>query len=124
MSSRLRLERFSPSVESLEDRSVPTTYTVNSFADDGTGSADQGDLRYILNRANSQNHGTVANPDVINFSGVTISPGNNTIFVGSGTAGAIPLPAITDKMIIDATTAIGFDNLNGVMLTIDGSQLS
>src|SRR5262249_35148965 len=57
---------------------------------------------------------------------------HHTIRVGAGTAGRIPLPALTDAVIIDATTAGGFSyfdplcdmNLQtGLMVTLDGSSL-
>ena len=33
------------------------------------------------------------------------------------------MPALTDAAVIDGTTAGGFDNLNGLMLTLDGHAL-
>src|SRR5271166_997237 len=45
--------RFRPALEVLEDRWVPSTFTVNSTADLGTGSGLAGDLRYCINQANS-----------------------------------------------------------------------
>jgi hypothetical protein len=96
---------------------------VTSLGDDNRGSGLSGDLRYVLNLANSLNTGTQANPDVIDFSGVRLSPQAHTIHVGAGAAGARPLPALTDVAIIDGTTATNFDNLSGLMLTLDGSRL-
>ena len=43
--------RFLPSLEMLEDRSVPTTFTVVNLADDNAGIGNAGDLRYVINRA-------------------------------------------------------------------------
>ncbi len=77
----------------------------------------------MINRANSLNTGTPAAPDLIQFTGVSLSAATHTIRVGSGAAGRLPLPALTDAAIIDGTTAGGFDNLNGLMLTLDGHAL-
>ena len=44
---------FRPVLEALEDRWVPSTFTVNSTADLGAGSGLAGDLRYCINQANS-----------------------------------------------------------------------
>jgi hypothetical protein len=40
-------------VEALEDRCVPSTFTVNSTADNGTGTGLAGDLRYCITQANA-----------------------------------------------------------------------
>jgi len=73
-------------VEQLEDRSVPSTFTVLSLQNDGAGS-----LRQAIRRAEAH-----PGPDVINF----------------GVAGTIrltnALPAITDNVDIDGTSAPGF----------------
>ena len=45
--------RRSPSLEVLEGRALLSTFTVNSFADAGSGSGDSGDLRYCINQANA-----------------------------------------------------------------------
>ena len=118
-----RRSQFLSYVELLETRSLLTTFTVNSLADDNVGVGDAGDLRYIINRANELNTGTAESPDVIQFSGVTLTAVEHTIFVGQGAAGDDPLPDITSKVIIDATTAVGFDNVGGLMLTLDGDRL-
>ena len=118
-----RRSQFLSYVELLETRSLLTTFTVNSLADDNVGVGDAGDLRYIINRANELNTGTAESPDVIQFSGVTLTAVEHTIFVGQGAAGDDPLPDITSIVIIDATTAVGFDNVGGLMLTLDGDRL-
>lgn len=111
------------SPEVLEIRMLLTTYTVNSLGDNNVGTGNTGDLRYVINRANELNTGTPSTPDVIQFSGVTLTPGNHTIFVGGGAAGAVPLPALTAVATVDGTTAGGVDNLAGLMLTLDGRHL-
>jgi predicted outer membrane repeat protein len=40
-----------PRVEALEDRSLPSVFTVNSLGDTGTGSGTSGDLRYCITQA-------------------------------------------------------------------------
>lgn len=54
--------RARPALEVLEDRWVPSTFTVNSTTDLGTGTGLVGDLRYCINQANS-----TAGPDTIVF---------------------------------------------------------
>src|SRR6516165_6006014 len=49
-------------VELLEDRAVPSTFTVNGTGDSGTGSGLVGDLRYCITQANAN-----AGPDTIVF---------------------------------------------------------
>lgn len=125
-SQRLALHRRTNSlttVEVLEVRTLLSTFTVTSLGDDNIGEGDSGDLRYVINRANSLNTGTKDTPDVIQFSGVTLTEDAHTIFVGQGLAGANPLPGLTAVVTIDATTAVGFDNVGGLMLTLDGSRL-
>ena len=111
------------SVEVLEVRTLLSTFTVTSLEDNNIGEGDSGDLRYVINRANELNLGTSATPDVIQFSGVTLTQDAHTIYVGQGAAGRIPLPDLTDIVIIDGTTAVGVDNSAGVMLTLDGNRL-
>jgi hypothetical protein len=48
-----RARRFVPRLEGLEDRTVPTTFTVNSLGDAGAGTGLTGDLRYCVNAANA-----------------------------------------------------------------------
>ncbi len=117
--ARRRWERL----EVLEDRRLPTTFIVNSLADNGVGSGNAGDLRYVIERADALHTGTAMSPDQIVFSGLTITPADHTIRVGSGSAGAVPLPALTDPAVVDGTSAVGYNNLTGLLLTIDGSAL-
>src|SRR5437667_10497401 len=91
--------RFRPWVEQLEDRCVPsTTYTVDSLLDTNTGVGNAGTLRYVINLANTNNTGTAAAPDVINF----IVSG--TINVGATTNTA--LPALTDIANLNARSIL------------------
>ena len=45
--------RVRPVLEALEDRWVPSTFTVNSTGDTGAGSGLMGDLRYCITQANA-----------------------------------------------------------------------
>jgi hypothetical protein len=45
--------RLMPRLESLEDRSLPSTFTVINLDDAGQGSGLEGDLRYAINTANA-----------------------------------------------------------------------
>lgn len=123
---------FRPSLESLEERTVPTVFTVNSLADDNVGSGNSGDLRYVINRANALNTGTLTTPDLIQFTSITLTQDNQTINVGAGAAGKTPLPALRDIVIIDGTTAGGFYTTvpdcpesvqTGLIVTLDGHSL-
>lgn len=121
--SALKSNRFRASLEPLEARAVPTTFTVSSLADNNVGIGNSGDLRYVIERANALNTGTPAAPDMIQFTGVSITGAAHTIRVGQGAAGRQPMPALLDAAVIDGTTVGGFDNLNGLMLTLDGHAL-
>src|SRR5262249_35748914 len=67
-------------LEMLEDRWVPSTFTVNSTADLGTGSGMAGDLRYCLTQANSSSGANAivfdptvfATPQTITLSGTQL----------------------------------------------------
>ncbi len=78
---------FRPSLELLETRLTPSTFTVANLNDSGTGS-----LRQAIMDANS-----LSGPDVIDFSVA------GTIQLTSGA-----LPAIVDQVTIDGTSAPGF----------------
>ncbi len=78
---------FRPCLESLETRLTPATYTVSSLADSGAGS-----LRAAITSVNGD-----PSPDVIDFS---------VAGVIQLTSGA--LPAITNVVKVDGTTAPGF----------------
>src|SRR4051794_6326888 len=82
-----RRARVFPAFERLEDRSVPSTFAVTTLNDGGTGS-----LRQAILDANAN-----AGGDVIDFN----VAGANRLTKGS-------LPAITDTVDIDGTTAPGF----------------
>src|SRR5258708_1818083 len=74
-----RSARFTPRLEALEDRALPSTFTVLNVADSGAGS-----LRQAILDANAN-----AGADTINFAGQL----HGTIGLTSG-----QLPAITDDL--------------------------
>jgi hypothetical protein len=86
-------------LEALEDRCVPSTFTVQNLNDHGDGS-----LRQAIIAANGN-----LGADVINFN-VT-----GTIQLTSG-----PLPTITDTVNIDGTTAPEFDGTPLVQVDYHG----
>jgi parallel beta-helix repeat protein len=88
--ARIPIQRRSrPTVEALEDRRLPSVFTVTNTANSGDGS-----LRQAILNANS-NPGT----DTIHFS---IGTGHQRITPAS------VLPAITDPVILDATSQPGY----------------
>ncbi|HQU45931.1 MAG TPA: DUF4214 domain-containing protein [Pirellulales bacterium] len=90
---------FRPSLECLEKRLTPSNYTVSSLADSGPGS-----LRAAITSVNGDD-----TPDVIDFSVA------GAIKLTSG-----PLPAITNSVTIDGTSAPGFDNTPVVEIDNNG----
>ncbi len=89
--------RFSrPSLQYLEDRTVPATFTVNATTDTGAGAGLLGDLRFCVN--------TSVAGDTINFSAGVFTIGT-TILLGS------PL-AVNHDLTIDGTSAGGAANVN------------
>ena len=102
-------------LEFLEDRCVPTTYTVNSLLDTDIGVGDSGSLRYLINLANANHTGTPGAPDLIDF-----ATGGGTISVGALTAGAaLPALANNEVVVIDATTEAGYGGTP--LVTLDGT---
>src|SRR5258708_21726672 len=87
---RLRSINALPRVETLEDRCVPSTFTVTNTSDSGTGS-----LRQAIMDANG-----AAGADTIAFS--ISGSGVHTISPSSA------LPDITDTVAIDGTTQPGY----------------
>jgi hypothetical protein len=86
-----------PFLECLEDRLVPSTYTVTSTADDGSA----GTLGWAINQSNSS-----AGPNLIDFD--IPAAGIQTISLGSA------LPQIVNNAVtIDATTQPGYNATNG-----------
>jgi hypothetical protein len=87
--------RFRPSLEALECRWVPSTFTVNSVGDTGSGSGLNGDLRYCLTQANSSgganaiqfDPGVFATPQTITLtSALPVITDNNLTITGPGSS--------------------------------------
>jgi hypothetical protein len=93
--------RFRPTLEELEHRWLPSTFTVTTTADGGAGS-----LRQAIRDAN-------ANPgaDMIHF---RIESGVKTITPMS------PLPTITDPVVLDGTTQPGY--AGSPLIELNGSS--
>jgi hypothetical protein len=96
---RRRSARSRPRLELLEDRWLPSqVFTVASAGDDPSGpTADVVTLRDAINAVNNDVTDQSSNPDIINFA-ITGTP---TIAL------AADLPAITNPVVIDATSQGG-----------------
>jgi hypothetical protein len=99
-----RARSLRPRLEALENRVLPSVYTVNTTADN----TNSGSLRWAIMQANA-NHDPSGS--TINFS---IGSGVQTIALTS------PLPAITAAVTIDGTTQPGYGGTPVIVL--DGSQ--
>jgi titin len=99
---RHRVRPNRPSIEALEDRVLPSTFLVDTTNDAGPGS-----LRQAILDANAH-------------------PGTDTIAFAIGDGGVqtiqplSPLPAITDRVVIDGTTQPGFNG--SPLIELDGSR--
>jgi hypothetical protein len=101
-SRRLPGRRFRPFLEPCEDRLMPSTYTVVSLGDSGAGSGLEGDLRYAINTANSNDE-----------------PSNLIVFQ-DGLSGTIPLTQ--GKLVV--TKALEIDGPWNTPLAISGNHQS
>jgi len=100
--------RFRPRLEALEDRCVPTTFTVNSTGDSGAGSGLTGDLRYCITQANA-----AGGTNTIDFS----LPTSAIKIIELSSA----LPTITDNLTINgpgaSRLAIDGQGTSGILST-------
>src|SRR5262245_28645956 len=90
-----------PSIEALEDRSVPTVFLVNNANDSGPGS-----LRQACLDANR-----MPAADAINFTIPIVQQTKPNI------KPTLPLPALADPVIVDGTTEPGYTGPPLVLLT-------
>ena len=106
--SRRRRPRYRPSAEMLEDRALPSTFTVINTSDD-TGTA--GSLRWAINQVNADTSDSASQPDTIAFAIPTSDPGYQTDPATGGSWFTIqplsPLPGITGSVVIDGYTQTG-----------------
>jgi hypothetical protein len=115
-SHRPRRPGFRPQLEILEDRRVPSIFTVTTTADDPGGPIPgQTTLRDAINAVNhdTTNPGT----DTINFA--ITSPATSPWFIQPTQA----LPALTHAVLVDGTSQSGWSQGNPVVI-LDGSKAS
>jgi hypothetical protein len=99
-----------PLLEALEERNLPSTFTVTNTLDDGSS----GSLRWAITQANAD----TAPTSLINFN---IAPsGVQTIQVGSSSAlPGQPLPVLSHPATIDGTTEGGYNG--SPLIVVNGS---
>ena len=101
---RQRRRTFRPCLEALEDRWLPTAYTVNTTNDIlGDGTPSEVTLRDALTAISTQAaSGNAAAGTATNTISFTIGAVGSvqTINVGSGTPATTPLPALTHQVTI------------------------
>jgi hypothetical protein len=117
-------------VESLEDRTLLSTFTVNSLGDSGTGTGTSGDLRYCITQANGTSGANTINfsvtgtitlqsalPDLSNTTGLMDfeGPGAASLSVARSSATGTPNFAV---LTVDAGA-----NVQLVGLTVTGGHV-
>jgi hypothetical protein len=119
-------------LQPLEERAVPTAYTVNATTDTGTGSGNIGDLRYCITQSNLN-----AGPNTIDMTGVTgtitltsalpsltqdltiTGPGAGSLTLTGYTAGVRVFNQATPNLTIAGLTMTG--RVSGVGAVVDQS---
>jgi hypothetical protein len=111
-------------LQPLEERAVPTVYTVNALTDSGTGSGTTGDLRYCITQANAD----AATPHTINITAtgtINLASALPSItkaetFVGPG-ASSLTINANNVSRIFNVSSSNPFEIDN---MTITGGRVS
>jgi CSLREA domain-containing protein len=104
---RPRRSRVALAVEPLEDRTVPSTFTVTTTADNGDNTnPTAGSLRQAILLAN-QHANDPGGPDTIAFAIPTTDAGYNSTTGAFTIQPPSALPAITDPVVIDGYTQAG-----------------
>src|SRR5262249_41503501 len=107
-----------PRLELLEDRIAPATFTVSNTLDDGS----TGSLRWAITQVNNDSSDSAAQPDIIAFNIAasvvqTIQVGSSSAYLG------LPLPNITNPVIMDATTLTTLPGYAGSpIIVLDGTN--
>ena len=133
----LSTRRYRPSLESIEQRLLLSTYTVNAMTDTGSGSGTSGDLRYAITQANDNPGSTIditasgtdtlttSLPDLAADTTITDSDPGSFIVQGGGTLS--DFNALTINAGVTATiSGLDFTNFanigfNGGIFDVEGS---
>ena len=120
-SFRRRLRSCRPLLETLEDRTLLSTYVVNSFTDTGTGSGLNGDIRYCITQADeSANTGSTITFDTA-LTGSTITLTHGELVISDTMTITGPGSSLT---ITENTYSRLFDVAFGGSLTLEQLTLS
>jgi hypothetical protein len=119
-SARSRRAAATPRFESLEDRTVLSTFWVTNTGDNGgvnpVPGAGTGTLRQAIVDADAAASGTSAHPDQIDFNIATTDPGYRSSTRSFLIMPTSALPAITDVVVIDGTSEPGFTGMPNIVL--------
>lgn len=120
---RKALHRIRPFLEALEDRWVPSTYTVTNILDDGIGS-----LRWAIGQANGASEASIIDfePSVFNTNFQTIrvqgSTGGDNGFVLSNTNWPILIVGPSIGVRVEASAQKAFEHVNHMFWVSLGVQ--
>lgn len=118
--ARSRLAAATPRLESLEDRTVLSTFWVTNTGDNGgvnpVAGAGTGTLRQGIVDADAAGGGTAAHPDQIDFNIPSTDPGYRSSTRSFLIMPTSALPVITDVMFIDGTSEPGFTGTPNIVV--------